>query len=293
MKDLLKLVLCWIAFAAASIASGVIDRIFHLNPIALPGGVTVQSMFLTELAAGVVLVVGLYPLARGLAAPPIVRAATIGGFLLLGYGLNGLIEVRVFTHFLDGGMGGVIAFYVTLAVVLGATFGFSFGSQGQPAGLARRTVPAWLWRGAAAWLAWPAVYFLFGMCVAPIVVPYYRAGIAGLQLPNSLSTVFGIQLIRSVFFLGSSLPFVALWKGSRRSLWLTLGLAHAFTIGLYGLAGATWMPMILRVVHSLEMTGDAFAYAGLLVLLFAKASEKTQAQPVAARIEQLSSDLAK
>jgi hypothetical protein len=292
MKDLLKLVICWIAFVAASIASGAIDGIFHVNPIALPGGLTLQAMFLTQLAAGVVLVIGLYPLARGLAAPPIVRAAAIGGFLLIGFGLNGVIEAKVFTHFLDGGMGGAVAFYVTLAVVLGAAFGFSFGSQGQPAGLARRTMPAWLWRGAVAWLGWPVIYFLFGMCIAPIVVPYYRAGIAGLQLPNSLSGVFGIQLIRSVFFLVSSLPFVALWKGSRRSLWLTLGLAHAFTIGLYGLAGATWMPMILRVVHSLEMTGDAFAYAGLLVLLFAAVPEKSHANE-AAPIGQLGMHAAK
>jgi len=281
MRDLLKLVLCWIAFVAAAIASGVIDRLFHLPSIALPGGLTVQSMFLTELAGGVVLVVGLYPLARGLAAPPIVRAAAIGGFLLIALGLNGLIETRLFTHFLDGGIGGAVAFYAALAVVLGAAIGFSFGSHGQPAGLARRTVPAWLWRGTIAWLGWPVTYFFFGMCIAPIVVPYYRAGIAGLQLPNSMSVLFGVQLIRSVFFLATSLPFVALWKGSRRSLWLTLGMAHAFTVGLFGLAGATWLPSILRIVHSVEMTCDSFAYAGLLVLLFATAPEKSNVNEAA------------
>ncbi len=281
MKDLFKLVICWIVFIAASIASGIISRIFHLASITLPGRMSIQSMFLTQLVGGAVLVIGLYPLARGLAARGIVRAAAIGGFLLIGFGLNGMIETRLFTHFLDGGIGGTVAFYVALAVFLGAAIGFSFGSQGRPAGLARKTVPAWLWRGAVAWLMWPVTYFFFGMCISPIVVPYYRAGIAGLQLPNSISLLFGVQLIRSVFFLATSLPFVALWKGSRRSLWLTLGLAHAFTIGIFGLVGAAWLPAILRIVHSVEITGDSFAYAGLLVLLFAAVPEKSTADQAA------------
>ena len=234
-------------------------------------------MFLLQLVSGVVLVVGLYPLARGLAARGVVRAAAIGGFLLIGFGLNGIIETRIFTHFLDDGIGGTVAFYASLAVVLGAAIGFSFGSQGQPAGFARRTSPAWLWRGAVAWLAWPVIYFFFGACISPIVVPYYKAGIAGLQLPSSMAPIFEVQLIRSVFFLATSLPFVALWKGSRRSLWLALGLAHAFTIGIFGLIGAIWFPMILRVVHSVEITADSFAYAGLLVLLFAATPEKSAA----------------
>jgi hypothetical protein len=277
MKDLFKLVICWIAFIAAVITSGIISRVFHLSSITLPGGFSVQSMLLLQLIGGAVLVVGLYPLARGLAARGIVRAAAIGGFLLLAFGLNGLIETRIFTHFLDGGMGGAVAFYASLAVVLGAAIGFLFGSEGQPAGFAHRSLPAWLWRGAVAWLAWPVTYFFFGMCIAPIVTPYYRAGIAGLQLPNSILALFGVQLIRSVFFLATSLPFVALWKGSRRSMWLTLGLAHAFTIGIFGLVGAPWLPMILRIVHSLEITGDSFAYAGVLVLLFAASPERSSA----------------
>ncbi len=292
MKDLFKLAICWIAFVAAIIASGMIDRILHLPSVSLPGGMTVQAMFLMQLVGGVVVVVGLYPLARGLAARGIVRAAAIGLFLLLAFGLNGLIETKLFTHFLDGGMGGAVAFYASLAVVLGAAIGFSFGSEGQPGGFGRRTPIAWLWRGALAWLAWPVIYFFFGMCIAPIVTPYYRAGIAGLQLPNSISVLFEVQLVRSVFFLATSLPFVALWKGSRRSLWLTLGLAHAFTIGIFGLVGAAWLPMILRVVHSVEITGDSFAYAGLLVLLFAAAPEKSAANQ-AAQIGELGMHAAK
>jgi hypothetical protein len=126
---------------------------------------------------------------------------------------------------------------------------------------------AWSWRIVSGWLAWPAVYLLFGMCIAPIVTPYYSAGFAGLRIPT-LGVVVTTQLIRSLPFLITSLFFVALWQGSRRGLWLALGLAHAFTVGFYGLVGATFLPMVLRAVHSVEITCDSFAYAGLLVLLF-------------------------
>jgi hypothetical protein len=88
-----------------------------------------------------------------------------------------------------------------------------------------------------------------------------------LRIPT-LGAVVTTQLIRSLPFLITSLFFVALWKGSRRGLWLALGLAHAFTIGLYGIVGATFLPVVLRITHSIEMTCDAFAYTGLLVLLF-------------------------
>jgi len=283
MKDLLKLAVCWIAFALSLVAGGAIGQILHLHVGAMPGGVTAESMFAAQLAAGVVLVVGLYPLARGLAARGIVRVGVVAGFLLLALGLNGVIEARCFTHFLDQGAGAAIVFDVSLAAILGMAVGLCFGSAGEPFRLARRTWSAWMVRAGAVWIGWPLIYFLFGMCIAPIVTPYYRAGIAGLRIPSSVLTIFGIQMIRSVVFLASSLPLVALWKGSRRGLWLTLGLAHACTVGLYEIAGATYLPTILRVVHSVEMTCDAFAYAGLLVLLFTAPGARTSANAMAER----------
>jgi hypothetical protein len=123
-----------------------------------------------------------------------------------------------------------------------------------------------------AWLGWPVTYFVFGACVVPFVLPYYTSGALGLQLPP-VGTVFEVQLLRSVIFLAASLPFIALWKGSRLGLWLALGSAHAVVVGLYGIISATFLPMIMRVAHGLEITADSFAYAGLLVLLFAARKE--------------------
>jgi hypothetical protein len=246
----------------------------------MPGNASAQTLFLMQLVAGLVLVIGLFPLTRGLAASVPLRVGAVGSFILLALGVNGMIEAKMFTHFLDNGFASASVFYVVLAAFLGAAFGLSFGAQQQPVGLPHRSWLAWIPRVAAVWLAWPLIYFFFGACVSPIVVPYYNAGIAGLRIP-ALSTILAVQLVRSVVFLAASLPFIALWKGSRRGLWLTLGLAHAFTVGLYGLVGATFLPMILRITHSVEIAGDSFAYAGLLVLLFAApAAANSSAQTV-------------
>ncbi|HUB50881.1 MAG TPA: hypothetical protein VL986_01855 [Terracidiphilus sp.] len=291
MKDLLKLFGCWVAFIVAMMTSGIIGQAFHLAAMNIPHGTTMQAMFLAQLLGGAVLVVGLYPLARGLAARPLMRAAMIAAFLLFALGANGLIEIKLFTHFADAGMASSIVVYVLLAALVGGAVGFCFGARGDTAGLAThalssatRSMPSLLARVGAAWLAWPFIYFFFGMCVAPIVVPYYKAGIAGLQLPQSMAFLFGIQLIRSVLFLATSLPFIAYWRGSRRGLWLALGMAHAFTIGLYGLIGTTFFPMVLRIAHSAEITCDSFAYAGLLVLLFSAAAKKSGVSSEAAPV---------
>jgi hypothetical protein len=267
MKDLLKLIACLIAFVLAIFVTGFVSGLLHLSFSNPQPTASMAAQLLAQLIGGAVLVIGVYPLARGLTASVPVRALAVGSFLFLALGVNGIIEAKKFTHFLDGGVAGAVAFYIAIAVLVGAAFGYFFGHAGHPAGLTHRALPAWLWRAAAAWLGWPFIYFFFGACIAPIIVPYYNAGIAGLRIPP-LNVVFETQLIRSVFFLASSLPFIALWKGSRRNLWLALGMAHAFIVGLFGIVAATFLPMVLRITHSAEITCDSFAYAGLLVLLF-------------------------
>jgi hypothetical protein len=271
MRTILRIAVCWVAFVAALLGSGMIGALLHLHAVTPPGGSSAQTLFPIQLVAGLVLVVGLVPMARGLAAPTSLRAIALGSFILLALGVNGMIEARMFTHFLDNGIESASVFYIVLATIVGVALGWSFGAPSPATGLPHRGWLSWIPRVAAVWLAWPLIYFIFGACVAPIVVPYYNAGIAGLRIP-SLSTILAVQLIRSVIFLAASLPFVALWKGSRRGLWFALGMAHAFTVGFYGLVGATFLPMVLRVAHSAEIACDSFAYAGLLVLLFAAPS---------------------
>lgn len=275
MKDLGKLIVGWFGFIAALFFTGAVVRAFHLSMTGSLDRLSVAGRLLVQLGAGALLVLGLYPLARRLTGAFLCRSIALGGFLLLALGLNGMIEARVFSSVLVVRLAGAIVFFALVAVFVGAAMGWLFGTEGEPAGFPHRGWRNWSGRGIAAWLAWPVIYFLFGMMVSPIVLPYYRAGVAGLHIPP-LSTIVLVQLVRSLVFLFASLPFLALWRGSRGGLWFALGLALMFVGGVYGLAGATFLPWVLRLTHCVEIGCDSFAYAGLLVLLFTAPVARSQ-----------------
>jgi hypothetical protein len=282
MKTILKLVACWAAFAVSIPSSWNLISILHLRMNAPVDSTPPTTRLLAFLAAGAVLVLGLYPLARGLAASRALLAAVVGLFLFLAFGVNTIIEVLTFSNAFDGAVPGYTLVYAVEVLLVASALGLCFGEAGQAAGFPPRGWLAWTGRGAMAWLAWPVIYFVFGFCVAPIVIPFWQAhgGLLGLHIPP-LSTIVAVQLVRSLLFLASSLPLIALWKGSRPGLWLALGLAHAVAVGLFGMVSWTAAPAVLRVTHSVEITCDSFAYAGLLVLLFSSpAAAKASAGPV-------------
>lgn len=72
------------------------------------------------------------------------------------------------------------------------------------------------------------------------------------------------QLGRSLLYLASVLPIVLFWSGGWRPLAVRLGWAWCVLVGLYGLITAFWMPAHLRLIHSLEIGADSFAYAFVL-----------------------------
>jgi hypothetical protein len=278
MKNLMKLLACWVAFGVCFVVDGMIVRLLHLHLNSSPDQ-TPESIRLVWLAvAGGLLILGMWPMARGLASSGRSRAAVLASFLFLALGINTLIEGVIYTSAFDGAIASSLLTYVLMALFVGSALGVGFGKAGNPTGFTERRWIAWARRGAVALLAWPMIYFFFGMCIAPIVLPVYQSGlIPGLHIPP-VGVILEVQLVRSAIFLAASLPLMALWKGSRRGLWLTLGLAHTVAVGIYGLVAATFMPAVLRITHSVEITCDSFAYAGLLVLLFGAEAASKAAQ---------------
>jgi hypothetical protein len=277
MKTAIKLLAGWAAFAISFPVFGFLLRVLRLHPMAVPPDSSPPAVqFLFSLAGGAVLVLGLWPMARGLAAGSGVRALALIAFLFLVLGVNNTLEEKHFTTLLDSGAAAAVLLYAVQSLFVGVVLGILFGAPGPGAGLKPQGWASWSGKAAIAWLAWPVIYFLFGMCVAPIIVPYY-SGMDWLRIPPA-GVIVSLQLFRSVVFLGVSLPLVALWKGSRRGLWLALGLTHAVVVGLHELVSATFMPMVLRIAHSIEITADSFAYAGLLVLLFSAAAAGSEVQ---------------
>jgi hypothetical protein len=124
-----------------------------------------------------------------------------------------------------------------------------------------------LGRLALAILAFPAVYLIVGMAIAPLVRRYYESGAFELALPG-WGQLIPIQFLRSALFLVASLPVILMWAGSRKGLFLTLGLALFVFVGGFSMATAYWMGWQLRVVHSIEILVDELVYAAILVALW-------------------------
>lgn len=269
MKTFLKLLVCWAAFGLSLLAAEILIHALGLRMAMQVDHTPAVIRLLAAAAAGLLLVLGMWPMARGLAGFVGPRVAALGMFLFLALGVNTIFEGAIYSKAFDGAIVSSTVFYLVQALLIGCALGTGFGQTAGSSSLSPRGWLAWLWRGAVAFAVWPFIYFLFGACIAPIVLPYYQNGvIPGLHIP-SLTVIVDVQLVRSAIFLAASLPLIALWKGSRRGLWLALGLAHTVAVGLYGLAAATFLPGVLRITHSAEITCDSFVYAGLLVLLFA------------------------
>jgi uncharacterized membrane protein YhaH (DUF805 family) len=127
------------------------------------------------------------------------------------------------------------------------------------------------------------IYIFFGMFAGPFVVPFYKDPSFGLTLPG-WDTIIPVVLLRSALVLAVTLPVVALWSRSRRSLRVTLSVALFAFIGLIGLAMTTIFPPTQRVAHPLEILGDSVVYAWVLVALLVPRLKAMRTQPAPAGV---------
>jgi hypothetical protein len=253
--------------------SGMITGALHLPSPGLPAGTTQQGVFGAMMVGVPLLVIGLTPMVMGLGGTRLQRGAALGTVVFIAIALNTMIEAKVFSNIVKISLGMMCLHYVLPCLFLTIAMVLLFKSAGQPMGVPTFTATQWAWRIAAAWLAFPVIYLIFGMCVAPFVTQAYLDGVAGLKLPP-MSLILKVQAVRSLLFLASSLPIVLLWGRSRKSLLISFGIAEAMMVGVHGLAQAYWLPTALRVGHSIEITFDSFAYVAVLALLFAAKEEK-------------------
>jgi hypothetical protein len=284
MRAIGKIALCVAAYFFGIIVTGAIAGALHLPSPGLPAGTTPQGQLLGTLIGTTLLVVGLVPLTMRLGSSVFRRLATLGLMIYMAVAINTLIEAVRFTNYVKIGLLPMCLHLVLPCLFLSGALAYCFHSDEPIIGLPAYSPWQWAWRITLAWLAFPVVYFIFGMCVAPFVMYAYRAGIAGLTIPP-MAVIIRTQLLRSALFLVSSVPILALWTGSRRSLFLAFGFAEAMMVGIHGLAQAYWLPTVLRLAHSIEITFDSFAYIGVLALLFTvrKQSEPIESEAAAPR----------
>ena len=260
-----RVILCGLVFAAAQSISAALVQALGMRMLATPAGTSPAQLAWTALLASPLLPLALAPLAARLPGALLTRTLRLALFTYVSFGLNTMIEARIFTTLVQpGAFAGMCVFYVLPCAALALAVAAAFPARNVQRGpLPERPPAAWAGRLVLAWLAFPVIYLLFGAMVAPIVLPAYEQQAAGLVLPP-MQVILPTQLLRRLLYLGSALPILLGWVGGWKRLALRLGWAFWVLTGLYGMLTGLWMPVSLRLAHSLEIGADSFVYAFVL-----------------------------
>jgi hypothetical protein len=237
------------------------------SPVAVDSGT--QSLLFFP--AAIAIAVALAGMAVGLAGRWWERGAILAVFFFGIYGVGNTIETVIFTT-----LGGQMAMAVmqlppsvlgALAVVVLFAAPSDEGFRGRAAAFFSSWKPGKLaTRLGLAVLAFPFIYLLFGMMVAPIVTPIYEQ--LDFLVTPPMPTILKVVSMRSVLLLLVSLPVIVGWRESRGRLILALGVGHFVAVGLAGLIQAPFFPAVLRWTHGIEILADSICYAAVLGWLF-------------------------
>jgi hypothetical protein len=261
-----KTPLCALAYVAGTLVGGAAASSLGLPLPAIPTAADQTTQLVGLLVGSVLLALVVGPLAARINGGLLARWLVLTAFSYVCLGLNTALEAGIFTKL--GGMTGIAVITIVPCVLLALAAALLFPSK--PGGEAVATGPvswrSWLWRLPTALLAFPIIYFVFGIPVGLLVGDYYRQEAFGLVLP-SLGVVIGVQVLRSALFLLASLPIAIRWSGSRTAFILVFGLAFFVLTGLFGMAQAYWLPAEIRRIHTVELFADAMTYACALAVL--------------------------
>ncbi len=275
-----KLPLCALAFFVGMALSGILLPLLGFAPPEMPAGTDAGTITLWFLLGSMILAALLAPLSRRLPAKGLVRWSILSMFVWVFAAVGMVLESFFFmttgaVSSLENGLFTMLNFLLPALFLSGmvvSLFRPAPGAAPAPA-FAAPDLQGWLWRIAAALLAYPLIYFAFGLLVQPLVGNFYVTGQYELTTPT-WGEMIPLRLARSLLFLLVSLPIIARWNGSRRALWLGLGFAIFACTGFMAVITAYWFPWQMRLFHGLELLADGLLYAGVLTWLFTVPASK-------------------
>jgi hypothetical protein len=282
-----RVLVCAVAYMIGMAIGGMLAAASGLPMPTMAEGTAEEGTMAQLAVATPVLVISLLPLAMRQAGTFLARWLALGLFTYVSLGLNTAIEAAVFSNM--GGASGLILVFVAPTFLCAAAVAWLFAPRhaAEPfAARARaffgaRSVVRWVCRLVLAVLAFPVVYWIFGMllmAVRPQLMEYYMSGELGLRVPAP-QVILGVQILRSSLFLIAALPLLVMWTGTRRGLAAALGLGYAVTVGAFHLLQSSFMPLEMRLGHGIEIALDSFAYALALVwLLVPRREGETQSE---------------
>jgi hypothetical protein len=223
-----KILLSALALYAGMILGAMLAGMAQLPIPEIPAGADPASLQQYLLLSDLVMAASLAWLSSRMQGSFLSRWLSLAFLVWIAYGVNTTLEAAIFTNYSAASLFTVVMNLASSLAGAATVVAFihpvngnkSFLNQIKPF-FAQFNRRQWVWRALAGLLAFPAVYYLFGSLIAPIVLPYYQQNVAGLAIP-SLSVLLPVLFLRGVLFLASCLPVVIAWNGSRlgwRSLW--------------------------------------------------------------------------
>lgn len=264
-------VLGGLAFYVGIIVGGMIAPMLGLSLPPMPAGVDTSQLALYSLLTSIILACALGFVSLHLSGGFLSRWLVLFFLTWIAYGVNTFLEAAIFTT-MAGPAIVVMYFFSSLfcAVVIAALIhpqeqGENFIARTKSF-FAGRTLFEWTWRLLLSFLAFPFAYILFGLMVKPFTYEFYVQQQMGLMAPG-WGQILPVLALRSLLFLLVILPVLITWKGSRTSLFVTLGFVLFLLVGGLSLLQAIWYTPIVRIAHGLEILADSFVHAGVVVYL--------------------------
>ena len=270
-----KTVVGGLVFASGLVASRLAFQMAGVSSLRMPTQAPEAIAGWYLLAGSIALAAGMLLSFRDIRASLPVRWLVLATFLFIGFGVSTTIEASIYSS--TSGVARMIAVLFLPCLLLtgmGAVLLKSRPPQSTPArtiadALRGLTWAQWSLRIVAAIVAFPLIYFVFGVIVSPVVFSYYERGIAGLVLPET-GVIVCTQFLRGGLHLLAVLPLMFFWSASRRQLVLSLGLAFFVFVAAYDFVLAYQVPAKLVVIHGIEVLTSSFVYSWILVTVLAR-----------------------
>ena len=270
-----------LGYLLATILGGMLAGALGLQQPTLPSAMEATMVMVTIFISGLLLGPTLGALSCQLPLPTLHRSAVIFVLLFVVHYLEVVVEGVFFTTTgrLDLGFNLLNAVVTSLVVgpLIAVLFPPGQGEEGLFAALRRyfdqRKWAAWAWRLPLAAVLYLPIFWIMGMIVIPIVTPYYTDPALGLGLVvPEFEVILPLETLRGAIFVVGLLPVIAVWRGSRSSLALWLGLTIAVLGSVVPMLQAYFLPLTLRLVHGTEIAISSLlqglVYAWLLWVEF-------------------------
>jgi hypothetical protein len=267
-----------VGFAISLMVGGMAMNLLGLPLPSLGGKPRPFQSLVSALLAGTLTGLTLGPLGSRLNLPFLGRACLWLLLLLVQNGLVNVVEAVFFTTTPPTQLVSSLAILAfgqaAVAVLLTLLFRPHETGPGLLARLretlSQRTGASWAWRFGLAGLSYLPIYLVFGMIVAPVVLPYYDNPDLGLNLVvPGIGVILPLEIGRGFLYALTVFLLIAVLRGGlwSKAFWVSLTIA---VLGSWVpmLQAVTW-PLVLRLAHGLEITADAFLQGFVLTWLLA------------------------